>query len=81
MPRPKTSVRLRRVPKIILVCAPPREKALAERAKERLTDAVLGKFVTIRNPGVEKYGRVLSDLQTSEHESITNYMLADPDIS
>lgn len=56
------------------------EKALALKAKKRLADAVSGCFVTIRNPGTEKYGRVLANLQTDEIESVRDYMLADPSI-
>jgi micrococcal nuclease len=57
-----------------------KEKSLALRAKKRLEEAVAGKFVTIRNPGVEKYSRSLSDLQTDTIESVTDYMLEDPEI-
>lgn len=58
-----------------------KEKSLALRAKQRLEGAVAGKFVTIRQPAVEKYGRSLSDLQTDTIESVTDYMLADADIA
>lgn len=57
-----------------------KEKALALRAKQRLSDAVTGKFVTIRNPDVEKYGRSLSDLEVGDIKSISDYMLVDPEI-
>ncbi len=57
-----------------------KEKALALRAKQRLSDAVAGEFVTIRNPNVEKYGRSLSDLEVGDIKSVTDYMLADPEI-
>ena len=57
-----------------------KEKMLAYRAKERLSSAVLNKFVTIRNEGKEKYGRVLADLETAEHKSISRYMLEDAEI-
>lgn len=56
------------------------EKMLALRAKERLSKEVLNKFVTVRNEGVEKYGRVLADLSTDDHESIMEYMLEDSEI-
>ena len=56
------------------------EKGLALEAKDRLEKAVVGEFVTIRNPGQEKYGRVLCDLQTEIFESVKDYMLADPTI-
>lgn len=54
-----------------------KEKALALRAKQRLSDVVAGEFVTIRKPGIEKYGRALCDLQTESVESVSDYMLAD----
>ena len=57
-----------------------KEKALALRAKQRLSDAIAGEFVTIRNPNVEKYGRSLSDLEVGDVKSVTDYMLAEPDI-
>lgn len=56
------------------------EKVLALKAKERMSKAVLGKFVTIREPATEKFGRVLSRIQTDEHESVADYMLEDPEI-
>lgn len=58
----------------------PVEKELALLAKERMTNAVLGEFVTIVNPSNEKYGRVLSDLKTDKIDSVSDYMLADPTI-
>ena len=57
-----------------------KEEALALRAKQRLSDAIAGEFVTIRKPGEEKYGRALCDLQTDTLASVSEYMLADPDI-
>ena len=57
-----------------------KEKSLALRAKKRLEDAVADIFITIRNPGVEKFGRPLSDVEVGEIKSVTNYMLADPEI-
>lgn len=53
------------------------EKALALRAKDRLQSKVLDKVVTIRFPGPEKYGRLLSDLESDDCVSIANYMLED----
>ena len=53
---------------------------LAYRAKERLSKVVVNQFVTIRNEGTEKYGRVLADLETDEHKSIAEYMMEDPEI-
>ena len=58
----------------------PKEKALAIRAKERLEGAIVGEFVTIRNPGSEKYGRVLCDLEVGDIKSISDYMIAEPEI-
>jgi len=57
-----------------------KEKELAYLAKERLSRVTSGKFVTIINPGIEKYGRVLCDLKTNEIESIKDHMLSDPNI-
>lgn len=57
-----------------------KEKALAVRAKKRLEDAVAGRFITIRNPKTDKYGRCLSDVDVGEIKSVTDYMLADPEI-
>lgn len=57
-----------------------KEKTLALRAKKRLEDAVAGKFVTIRNPKTGKYARCLSDLELDGIKSVTDYMLADPEI-
>ena len=56
------------------------EKLLALRAKERLENAVSGKFITIRNPGTEKYNRILSDIEVGDIKSVSEYMLADPEI-
>lgn len=56
------------------------EKALALRAKDRLQSKVLGKVVTIRSPGKEKYGRVLSYLETDDCTSVSEYMLEDKEI-
>ncbi|CAN0266622.1 unnamed protein product [Ectocarpus sp. 6 AP-2014] len=55
-------------------------KALATRAKIRLRDAVVGEFVTIRDPGKDKYNRVLAGLETEKIGSVAEYMLADPEI-
>ena len=57
------------------------EKELALKAKERLDRVVTGKFVTIKNPGTEKFGRILADIQTNDIESIREYMLADPTLA
>ena len=57
-----------------------KEKALALRAKQRLSDVIAGEFVTIRKPGNEKYGRALCDLQTDSLVSVAQYMLADPEV-
>lgn len=46
------------------------ERKLAELAKKPLSDAVLNKTVTILNAGIEKYGRLLCDLRTTEILSI-----------
>lgn len=53
------------------------EKELAKKAKQRLCNAVLGKFVTVQDTGVEKYGRVLCNLKTDNIESVSAYMLED----
>jgi len=45
------------------------EKELAFKAKGKLDKAVTGKWVKIINPGVEKYGRILSDIQTDDISS------------
>lgn len=57
-----------------------KEKELALRAKQRLSDVVTGEFVTIRNPGKEKYGRSMSDLEVGDIKSVSDYMIADPEI-
>ena len=51
-------------------------KELAVKAKKRLEDAIVGQFVTIVNPGIDKYGRILCDLRTDKIQSISAYMLA-----
>lgn len=56
------------------------EKELAYNAKDRMSSAVLNKFVTIINPDTEKYGRVLCDLKTDTIDSIAGYMLEDPTV-
>lgn len=56
------------------------ERELALRAKDRLQLKVLGKVVTIRSPGKEKYGRVLSFLETADCASVSEYMLEDKEI-
>lgn len=57
-----------------------REKALAVKARDRLHSFVMGKVVTIRRPGKEKYGRVLADLETDGCESVADYMLEDREV-
>ncbi|CAM9528979.1 unnamed protein product [Pylaiella littoralis] len=57
-----------------------KEKELAIKAKERLSGVVMGKFVTVRNPGHEKYSRVLCDIEIDEIKSVSKYMLDDPEI-
>ncbi|CAM9709676.1 unnamed protein product [Ectocarpus sp. 6 AP-2014] len=57
-----------------------KEKALALKAKQRLSDVVAGRFVTIRNPGHDKFGRALCYLQTEKLASVSEYMIADPEI-
>lgn len=57
-----------------------KEKALALEAKKRLESAIAGEFVTIRSPGVEKYGRSMSDLQVKHIRSVADHMLAAPKI-
>lgn len=58
-----------------------KEKTLALRAKERLEDAVAGRFGTTRNPRTEKYGRSLADVEVvGDIKSITDYMLEDSSI-
>ena len=57
------------------------EKELAFKAKGKLDKAVTGKWVKIINPGVEKYGRILSDIQTDDISSIKDYMLSDPSLA
>ena len=56
------------------------EKELAYQAKDRLLDKVMGEFVTIRNPALEKYGRVLAGLEIGDCPSIKDYMLEAPGI-
>ena len=51
------------------------------KAKERLDKVVTGKWVKIINPGIEKYGRILSDIQTDDISSIKDYMLSDPSLA
>ena len=58
----------------------PEEKKLAISARERLANAVGGKFVSIVKPSHEKYGRVLCDLATEKYLSIRDYMLEDDKI-
>lgn len=56
------------------------EKALALRAKDRLESKVLGKIVTIRSPGKEKYGRILANLEVDGDIDVSGYMLEDAEI-
>lgn len=58
----------------------PQEKALAVLAKERLASVTLGEFVTVLNPSLEKYGRLLCDLKSSRVDSVKEYMLEDSNI-
>lgn len=46
------------------------------RHKKRLEDAIKSEFVTILNPGQDKYGRILCDLQTDKIVSVSDHMLA-----
>lgn len=55
------------------------EKRMALAAKNRLRDAVEGRVVTLFNIGVEKFGRILSDLCVPEGPgSVSHYMLQAP---
>lgn len=56
------------------------EKKLAVLAKERLGEVISGKFITIRNPQIEKYGRSMSDIEVGDIGSIKDYMLEASDI-
>lgn len=58
----------------------PYEKGLALRAKDRLASKCLGRMVTIRSSGREKYGRVLADLSMDDCESVAQYMLENKDV-
>ncbi|CAM9865542.1 unnamed protein product [Ectocarpus sp. 12 AP-2014] len=57
-----------------------KEKTLALRAKDRLEGAVVGQFVTVRDPGKDKYNRILAGLETETIECVKEYMLEDPEI-
>ena len=60
----------------------PHEKALALKAKERLDAVTTGEFVTVLNPGLDKYGRILCNLRTKSVESVSDHMLAGgPDLA
>lgn len=56
----------------------PQERDLAKEAKIRLQEAIMNKFVKIRNPSKDKYGRILADLSMSDCESVAEYMLQTP---
>lgn len=56
------------------------EKTLALKAKDRMYKKVMGRFVTIREPALEKYGRVLADLEVGDCDSVKDYMLEASDI-
>lgn len=53
------------------------EKKLAVRARDRLHSKVMGRVVTIRLPGKDKYGRLLAHLETDDCASLAEYMLED----
>lgn len=54
----------------------PREKELALKAKERLHAVTTWEFVTVLDPGLDKYGRILCNLRTESVESVSDHMLA-----
>lgn len=53
------------------------ERELGLCAKARLEKAILHRDASILQPGKEKWGRLLCDLQTVEHPSVKDYMLQD----
>ncbi len=53
------------------------EKKVAQFVQQRLEDKLLGKFVTLKNVQLEKYGRLLCDvyLEEESNESINDWLL------
>ena len=74
----RSSCRLRGIDTPEVRSSSEKEKELALRAKQRLEGVVVGEFVTIRNPGREKYNRILAELETEAIGSVKDYMLAEP---
>ncbi|AAR26877.1 FirrV-1-B2 [Feldmannia irregularis virus a] len=56
------------------------ERTRAVQAKEKLADVVLYREVTVKNPGKDKYGRLLADIATDKLESVAEYMLTFTDL-
>lgn len=50
------------------------EKKLAQKAKEKMSDLVLGKTVILKNVQTEKYGRILADVYV-ENIHLNEYMI------
>ena len=71
----RVSCRLRGINAPELRGSSSREKTLAVRARERLHSKVMGKVVTIRHPGKEKWGRLLAELETDDGTLVARYML------
>tara|TARA_B100001113_G_C21107364_1_gene621518 strand:- start:816 stop:1286 length:471 start_codon:yes stop_codon:yes gene_type:complete len=53
------------------------EKKVAQFVQQRLEDKLLGKFVTLKNVQLEKYGRLLCDvyLEEESNQSINDWLL------
>lgn len=50
------------------------EKESAEAAQQELSDTVMGKYVTLKNVTIEKYGRLLAEVYLGD-QNISQFML------
>ena len=76
----RTSCRIRDIDTPELRSKSTEQRKLAIQAKEKLTDAVLHKDVTVKNPSKDKYGRLLADLATDKQPSVAGHMLTFTDL-
>lgn len=68
------SVRLTRIDSAEIKGETPIEKEIAIKARDALHELIYGKIVTLKNVGIEKYGRILADVYLDDLD-ISQWML------
>ena len=75
----RVCVRLRGIDTPELRSHDPAERAAASRARDLLCEMVENRVVTLTKIGLEKYGRVLADVQV-EGQSVSHLLLQHPEL-